>query len=36
MDFVGETLHMVAFSLGAILFYFLLDRSRLIPRPLSL
>jgi hypothetical protein len=36
MVFVGGTLHMVAFVAGAILFYFLLDQSRLVPRPLSL
>ena len=36
MDFVGDTLHMLAFSLGAILFYFLLDQSRMLPRWLSL
>lgn len=36
MDFTGETLHMVAFCLGASLFYALLDRSRLVPRVLSL
>ena len=36
MDFVGGTLHMVAFCLGAILFYFLLDKARVVPRWLSL
>ena len=36
MEFVGGTLHMVAFVAGAILFYALLDQSRLVPRPLSL
>jgi hypothetical protein len=36
MDFVGNTLHMLAFCVGAILFYSLLDKSRLIPRALSL
>lgn len=36
MDFVGGTLHMLAFCFGAILFYYLLDRSGVIPRVLSL
>jgi hypothetical protein len=36
MDFAGVTLHMLAFCLGAILFYYLLDRARCIPRVLSL
>jgi hypothetical protein len=36
MDFVGNTLHMLAFCLGAILFYILLDRSRIVPRVMSL
>lgn len=36
MDFVGNTLHMVAFCLGAILFYFLLDKARIVPRWMSL
>lgn len=36
MEFVGSTLHMLAFCLGAILFYYLLDKSRLVPRALSL
>ena len=36
MDFVGDTLHMLAFCLGAILFYFLLYKSRVVPRGLSL
>jgi len=36
MDFVGGTLHMLAFCLGAILFYFLLDKARMVPRWMSL
>ena len=36
MEFVGGWLHMLAFCLGAILFYYLLDKSRLVPRGLSL
>ena len=36
MEFVGSTLHMLAFCLGGILFYYLLDKSRLVPRALSL
>ncbi len=36
MEFVGSTLHMLAFCLGAILFYYLLDQSRVVPRVLSL
>ncbi len=36
MNFVGMTLHMFAFCLGAILFYYLLDQSRIVPRALSL
>ncbi len=36
MDFVGVDLHMLVFSLGAILFYYLLDRARIVPRFLSL
>jgi hypothetical protein len=36
MDFVGNTLHMLAFCLGAILFYFLLYKSRVVPRWMSL
>jgi hypothetical protein len=36
MDFVGMTLHMLTFCLGAILFYYLLDKSRMVPRLFSL
>ncbi|MCP4541362.1 MAG: DUF4386 domain-containing protein [Chloroflexi bacterium] len=36
MDFVGTTLHMLAFCLGGIFFYYLLDKSRIVPRALSL
>ena len=36
MDFAGSTLHMLAFCLGGILFYYLLYRSSLVPRFLSL
>jgi hypothetical protein len=36
MDFVGSTLHIVAFGVGAIMFYYLLYQSRLVPRGLSL
>jgi hypothetical protein len=36
MDFAGNTLHMLAFCLGAILFYFLLDKTRFVPRWMSL
>lgn len=36
MDFAGNTLHMLVFCAGAILFYFLLDASRIVPRALSL
>jgi hypothetical protein len=36
MDYGGNTLHMLAFCLGGILFYFLLYRSRVVPSALSL
>ena len=36
MEFAGGTLHMLAFCLGALLFYVLLDRSRIVPRWMSL
>ncbi|NTU66007.1 MAG: DUF4386 domain-containing protein, partial [Chloroflexi bacterium] len=36
MEFVGGSLHMLAFTLGAVLFYYLLDKARLVPRVLSL
>lgn len=36
MEFVGGTLHMLAFCLGAILFYFLLDKAQMVPRWMSL
>jgi hypothetical protein len=36
MDYVGVTLHMLAFCPGGILFYYLLYKSELVPRVLSL
>lgn len=36
MDYIGGALAMLAFCLGAILFYYLLDKARIIPRFLSL
>jgi len=36
MDFAGSTLHTLVFSIGAILFYYLLYKSRAVPRFLSL
>lgn len=35
MDFVGNTLHMLAFCLGAMIFYFLLTKSVKIPKWIS-
>jgi hypothetical protein len=36
MDFVGSGLHMLGFCLGGLLFYYLLDKARIVPRVLSL
>ena len=36
MDYVGNTLHMLAFCLGGILFYYLLVKSGVVPSVLSL
>lgn len=36
MDFVGFTLHVLVFCVGAILFYYLLYKSGVVPRALSL
>ena len=36
MDFVGSTLHMLAFCVGGILFYYLLYKSKIVPRVLPL
>jgi len=36
MDFAGGTLHTLVFSIGAILFYYLLYKSRAVPRALSI
>ena len=36
MEFAGSSLHMLAFCLGGVLFYYLLDKARIVPRVLSL
>jgi len=36
MDYLGDTLHVLAFCLGAFLFYYLLYAARAVPRALSL
>jgi len=36
MDFVGSSLHMLAFCPGGVMFYYLLDKARIVPRVLSL
>jgi len=36
MEFAGGTLHMLAFCMGAILFYSLLNKSRIVPRWMAL
>ncbi len=36
MDFAGNTLHMLAFCIGGILFYYLLYKSGVVPRWMSL
>jgi hypothetical protein len=36
MEFVGSSLHILAFVLGGVLFYYLLDKARIVPRVLSL
>lgn len=36
MNFTGSTLHMLAFCFGGILFYYLLYKSGMVPRALSL
>jgi hypothetical protein len=36
MEFVGSSLHMLAFIPGAVMFYYLLDKARIVPRVLSL
>jgi hypothetical protein len=36
MEFVGSSLHMLAFIPGGVMFYYLLDKARIVPRVLSL
>ena len=36
MEFVGSSLHMLAFVPGGVMFYYLLDKARIVPRALSL
>jgi hypothetical protein len=36
MEFVGGSLHMLAFIPGGVMFYYLLDKARIVPRVLSL
>lgn len=36
MEFLGGTLHMIAFSIGALLFYYLLLKSAILPKWLTL
>ncbi len=36
MEFVGSSLHLLAFCPGGVLFYYLLDKARIVPRVLSL
>ena len=36
MEFVGSSLHMLAFVPGGVMFYYLLDKARIVPRVLSL
>ena len=36
MELVGGSLHMLAFIPGAVMFYYLLDKARIVPRVLSL
>lgn len=36
MEFVGLTLHMLAFCLGGIIFYYLLYKSKIVPPILSI